>query len=277
MKRLDRRAVPLSDADMRSAPRDERLTRGPRRTAAGRVLRTVLLGALAAACNSNWEALHPRDAAEDGPTASDVQVDSVRDAPGCTPREQNLTLSAAEDDGELYMSSFHPDGEGTPMGLNAGAGIGAFVWVFLRFRLADAIPANARIDDVRLSLWGVSTFRWTPSADALSVLAELTPDAAVVAGGLGDPLRPARRTLTLSAVRWPDSGGLPWMIDATNDSTDLSPLVRELVSSNGGLGAGRHVQFWLRRTDTTHEAQVVISTFVTPDFHAARLSIRACQ
>jgi hypothetical protein len=218
----------------------------------------------------------------DADAGAGADSDATAD-PGGTPCSPgNLTVSIAEnaDDGELelgYLGELFVDGEpGYTNTIFAGYNqvpIGGPVWVFLRFTLANALPATATITSANLRAWGTILFAWTPSVDAARVRIELSGDAPQVASRDDAPeLATIGRPLSAGAVRWPASGGLAWQWPAWNTSPDLAPLFQELVTTQGGVAAGAHVQLWLD-ADPSVDGEVGIEDFSHADAHHSELTL----
>ena len=111
--------------------------------------------------------------------------------------------------------------------------------------------------EAKLSLYGLGTWSWDATTDALSIGLELSPDAAPISSLEDMPMTPTGRELVSSAARWPETGGLDWQ-DGWNDSVNIAPLLQELVDTYGGLPAGAHVQFFINGTVADENAEVAI-------------------
>lgn len=202
-------------------------------------------------------------------SAQDVLLDNIRFK--STSFSMSMPVEENEDDGQfdpsltalpygwsivgernniLYGGSYNPEDWG---GLGNGLSTTAF-----RFALAEAIPTGATITDAWLSLFGRGTWSWTSSTDALSIGLEFSADAAPIDGIDDMPLAAGGRPLVSTVARWPEAGGLDWLVNDWNDSVNIAPLLQELVDTYGGLAAGSHVQFFVYGANPGTNAEVAI-------------------
>lgn len=226
------------------------------------------------------------DGRADGPWPDQPATD-VSPETSC-PRYERALL-AAEDDGELAhnddgVAAWYPEGEDPesrgypyPEALYLGHWIGGPTWSYFRFALPGALDPG-RIVRGRLGLFGVGeTAGWSAGENALLVHGELADDAAVVSGVQDMPGTTNGRVLTTSAVRWPPSGPLIWTQGATNSSPDLAPIIDEVVSKQGGLAQGAHLQLWVRG-EQANVAEVGARAFekALDPAERARLTLEIC-
>jgi len=119
-------------------------------------------------------------------------------------------------------------------------------YAFLRYRLKTAIPAKAKITDLRVRLYGhalTGGSKWSPTKHKLIISADRVPDAALVNSKHGHPGGADGVAQTTAVVDWLN---LAWKVDAWNESPNLAPLVQELVDAHSGLKAGAYLQLWLQ-------------------------------
>jgi hypothetical protein len=213
--------------------------------------------------------------------ARDLAQNDLFDAivPDAACGQMVLVLAAAEDDGEIDGTTWDPDGE-TQGDICIGTWSGQSVWGYFRFGISQAIPAGATIVSATLELWGHSAYtysgwQWNPSTHALEVYAEKAATAQPITGVSDAPFAPQGRPVTTATVRWPNTGGLAWLPAQYNTSPSLTPVLQELVSSQGGLGAGHHLQLWVRGAQLT-QGEVATTAYGTPGFKPARLTLGWC-
>ena len=214
--------------------------------------------------------------------------DAELDAPPCQTVTVHLVVEADQDDGEqdygelLLQGESPPDSDdGLMMGFWEDDGP-SVTWGFFRFRLTTELPPDADVQEARITLWGrtltVSGDGWDARVDALRIWAESSADARRVTSGSSDNFSPSDRTLTDRSVRWPSTdGGLDWRVGADNTSSDISPLVQELVERYGGLAAGSHIQIWIRGDFNSGNREVGTEDWSYPEEHHAALDLTACM
>ena len=217
----------------------------------------------------------PRDLpAVDGPGVdlppSDLPTPDLPPPDLPPPQTQVLVMASAADDGEIDSTSWLPNGESGVLFM--GYWSGADTWGYHRFALTQAIPQGAVVTAAVLELYGSYADQWDAMTEALEVRAEKTADAQVVTKAGDEPFVPGGRPVTVTAVRWPPSGGLAWKINAYNSSTDLSPVLQEVVTAQGGLAQGSHVQLWVRAAQTS-TGEVACPAYGTAGFQPARLTL----
>ncbi len=201
-------------------------------------------------------------------------------APSCVPGSFVTTIAANADDGEIELGfdpEWFPSGEGAAGTNYAGYNLSVHhgpVWVFLRFPLTTAIPADATVTSATLRLWGTATYVWDAGTEALRIRIETSADARQIDGRADAPELPSTgRNLSLNAVRWPASGGLAWTVPGWNTAPDLGGLIQELVAAHGGLAAGAYVQLWLDGDFEDQDGEVGIEDFAHPDPHHPELTL----
>jgi hypothetical protein len=162
-----------------------------------------------------------------------------------------MTITDDVDDGAMWpgnksdMGAWLPSGETPGFGFCGEVSPGYAYFAYLRFELPAAIPADAVIDSAVLEMFGHATYLWDDT-HALRVWAEQSDDAAVVDSLLDYPAGGEGVALTMSSVRWADDDtGLTWQVPGPNPSSDLAPLLQELVDGHDGLDEGAHVQLWV--------------------------------
>lgn len=202
-------------------------------------------------------------------SAQNVLVDNIRFK--STSFTMSMPVETNEDDGQfdpslttlpygwstvgernniLYAGSYNPAEWG---GLGNGLTTTAF-----RFALAEEIPAGAEVADAWISLYGRGTWSWNNASDALLVGLELSESAAPIEGFDDMPFTGTGRPLVSTVARWPEVGGLTWLVNNWNDSVNVAPLLQELVDTYGGLAAGSYVQFFVYGVDAGTNAEVAI-------------------
>jgi len=223
----------------------------------------------------------------DPPVADGAGLDrTTADTPldGRCPRYP-LVLLAAGDDGELAHDNsgvpvWYAAGEepwDDPDAIYLGHWFGGPTWGYFRFALPRALDQGGSARG-RLGLFGVwETEDWGKSENALLIHAELADDAATVSGVQDMPGTTNGRLLTTSTVRWPPSGPLIWAQGATNSSPDLAPIIDEVVSKQGGLAQGAHLQLWVRG-EQANVAEVGTRSFekALDPAERARLTLEIC-
>lgn len=165
----------------------------------------------------------------------------------------------------LYSGAYNPNDWG---GLGNGLTTSAF-----RFSLAEEIPAGATVADAWLSLFGRGTWNWTNESSALSIGLEFSEDADPITGIEDMPLTVTGRPLVSTVARWPEVGGLTWLVNDWNDSVNVAPLLQELVDSYGGLPAGAHVQFFVYGANPGINGEVAIEDSSNPAGNGANLTV----
>ena len=186
------------------------------------------------------------------------------------PQTQVLLLADKVDDGEVDANGWMPDGESGFICMGYwGSGS---TWGYHRFALTQAIPAGAQVKAAVLELFGHDTQQWDTATEALEIRAEKTADALEVTSSTKQPFIPGGPPVTVTAARWPASGGLAWTVGGYNSSSDLSSVLQEVVNAQGGLAQGAHVQLWVRGAQIT-DGEVTSYAYGTPGFKPARLTI----
>lgn len=235
------------------------------------------------------EAGPPRDASIEGTTLEDLRVDSLDlaapldigpDTTGC--KEVPISLSSADNDGEIWADSFHSEGEkptdpAEPDGIYIGNWYSGPTWAFFRFTLSTTQP---RVDGVYLELWGIATTKlWDPQKHALRILLEADANAQPASRAEDRPETSMGRATLQTSQRWPGSGGLSWKIGDYNRSPDLLALLQEFINTAGlpGFEAGMTVQLWLRGDFSGDAAEVTTPYFGAPGYQPARLVLRVCE
>ncbi|MGE5784009.1 MAG: hypothetical protein ACM3ZE_05435 [Myxococcales bacterium] len=219
-------------------------------------------------------------------SAVGVLVDNIRFAGDEPPVEMVLPLTEDGDDGQfdpslsalptgwsaqgersnvLYVGAYNIDDWG---GLGNGYTTGAF-----RFTLSNDIPAGAHITDARLSLYGRDVWEWDSSVDALQIAVELTDDADPISGLTDMPLSASGRPILANTVRWPEAGGLNWQYPGWNESTNVAPLLQELVDTVGGLQAGAHVQLYVFGVTSNINSEVTLEDSSHSDANHPTLTV----
>jgi hypothetical protein len=174
-------------------------------------------------------------------TQADALVGDAEPPIDGAPQSQLLRVSAAGDNGTIYTSSIAP---GCSFGhFHAGASLGTPVWAYLRFELAQALPAVVTIERVSLVVRGFDA-QHDPARHYLVIAAEDSADAPTTSSFDDRPHVPTGRLLLEPSVRWPESGGLSWTLGADNQAPDLAPILQALVARHGGLASGAHIQLW---------------------------------
>ena len=213
----------------------------------------------------------------DMPKLVDVPKLVDKPKPDASCGQMQLDVTAPGDDGEMDHGYFAPDGE--PGGtIYMGFWDGKSVWGYFRFALTKAIPQGAKITGATLSLYGIAVDgTWDPASHALTVWAEASADAPAAGSAADTPFEPGGRALTASSARWPTSGGLSWILNGTNLSPSLVPVLQEIVNQHS-LAAGNHVQLWVRGAQTV-DAECGTADYKHPSFasHPHRLTISWCQ
>jgi hypothetical protein len=250
----------------------------------------VVLACLHAGCHLVYS-YSERDASEPGDLEHGERalLDSRGDHAVCPSLiPQILPLAAAQDDGEIEVAgtyrSWMEQGEtpdaasGDPPGLYMGNWDTGLTWAYFRFPLSAPIPAGASVVEATLELWGKhATAGWSTNNHALRVHGELSADAPVVSSS-DDLPDVGSRAFTQQSVRWPPSGGLTWYLGAYNVSPNLSAIVQEVLTAQGGLAAGSYLQLWLSGDFSTGAAEVATPEFreSQPQDHSPRLTLRHC-
>ncbi len=176
----------------------------------------------------------------------DGRLDLPLDAPDGA-LTQTLAVANALDEGEIDQGAWYPDGEdvGALDTLFIGYYPNNWTWSYFRLAIATTIPPGATIVDARLHLWGRGTTSIPAGSRALLAFGELAADPPAVTTINDRPTGTTGRPLTQASVRWPETGGIDWLGDAWNTSTNLAPILTELAGASG-LPAGVHIQLWVR-------------------------------
>lgn len=217
-------------------------------------------------------------------SAQNVLVDNIRfKSNGFS---MSMSVEANEDDGQfdpsfislpygwstvgernnmLYAGSYNPAEWG---GLGNGLSTTAF-----RFALSEDIPAGSTVADAWLSLYGRAIWSWENASDALFIGLEFSDNAAPISGIEDMPFTETGRPLVSTEARWPEVGGLAWLVNNWNDSVNVGPLLQELVDTYGGLAAGSYVQFFLYGVAPGTNAEVAIEDSSSPAGNAPTLTV----
>jgi hypothetical protein len=217
-------------------------------------------------------------------SAQNVLIDNIRFK--STAFSMTMPIEANEDDGQfdpslttlqygwstvgernniLYSGSYNPSDWG---GLGNGLTTAAF-----RFALAEQIPAGATVVDAWISLFGRGTWSWSNESHALAIGLEFSDDAAPIAGISDLPFTLTGRPLVSAVARWPELGGLTWLVNNWNDSVNVAPLIQELVDTYGGLSAGAHVQFFVYGANPGTNGEVAIEDSSNPAGNTPTLTV----
>lgn len=241
-----------------------------------RVVTALSIGLLLA--GSGCSMLFDPDAASTGDDSDDRFDELAPDAADnldCT--TTTISVVNAENDGEIYETMFMPDGEyndGKEQGIAMGTWGGLPVWGYYRFALPPELVI-ADIDAAYLGLWGRDILEWDSASNALRISLEDTPESLVVVGAKQAPGRTAASPLVNATARWPASGGLDWLDDQYNVSSDVSELLLSL-SDPSVPASGGHITFWVRGEPSTADRNVVTDDLGLYELNPARLQLRSC-
>ncbi len=223
---------------------------------------------------------HVMQPGADASATSDASVDAdAGDAAGTLANCNTMTskIDAPEDDGEFFGPMFYPSGDVNSLGM--GHWNNYLLYGYFRFALPQALPSNATIGKVTLSLWGIDVSGdWVSGNAFLKVSIEDVADAMVVGTTDRRPGGKSPVNLAVRTVRWPATGGLNWNLNTWNDSPNLGAMIQHLVDSRSGLAMGNYVQFWIDYPSPTSPFNGSVGTEdrSVNGGHEAKLSISWC-
>jgi hypothetical protein len=186
-----------------------------------------------------------------------------------------VPIMSAADDGEIWTTSFDPDGERPmpvtyPWALYMGQWLGDLVWGYFSFVWPDV----SNVTSIHLELWSEAvTAQWDAGRHALRIVAELGADAPVVTSAGDQPGGVTGRATTQTSIRWPATGGLGWSLGQPTASPELEPLLVE----RGPIAPGDRLQLWVTGELTGENAEVGTPDFSVDPARAAVLVIESCQ
>jgi hypothetical protein len=220
----------------------------------------------------------PEEAMGDESDASDRSDEPAPDAaPSQDCTTTTISVVNAENDGEVYDTFWMPDGEyndGKEQGIAMGTWGGLPVWGYYRF----ALPPDLVIGDIDfayLGLWGRDILEWDSASNALRISLEDTPESLVIGSPKQAPGQSAQTPMVNATARWPESGGLDWLDEEYNVSSDVSELLHSL-SDPSVPASGGHITFWVRGEPSIENRNVITDDLALYDLYPAQLRLRSC-
>ncbi|QQR91211.1 MAG: hypothetical protein IPJ88_05625 [Myxococcales bacterium] len=217
---------------------------------------------------------------------NDASTDSSLspDAGDPVPKTQTIKIATDGDDGEVTETSYYPQGESSSGAAFAhrifmGTWSGEMYWGYFRFKLQQAISAQANVTSATMKGYSVGTDGvWQSSQDWLVIHLEDSANPSAVQGISDDPYATGGRSLYPGlSVSWNANHQLPWLEapqQRWETTPDLSVLIQALVDKYGGLALNAYVQLWIRGGNSLSEqAQVGVWDYAQGSATAAELTI----
>lgn len=170
-----------------------------------------------------------------------------------------ISIAADADDGdinetpELASNGDNGDGHGW-----FGSVSTSTAWVYLRFILPSGISSGATITSATLTVFGRDQFSWVNGTDDIQIRATDSANASAPTTGTHRPsaISGGSTSTTTAVAAW---NNVTWNTSGTNTSSDISSVIQELVTDNGGLSSSAGIVLWINTTATSHYAALELN------------------